>query len=84
MLFRSARIHKGDVPVLAEIAELRGLSGHADARELLRWLAGVQEPPRQVFLTHGEEDAALALGAIITQERGFPTHVPAHGETVDL
>ena len=29
---RSVRIHKGEVPVLAEVAELRGLSGHADAR----------------------------------------------------
>ena len=81
---RFVRIHKGDVPVLAEVAELRGLSGHADARELLRWLAGVQAPPRRVFLTHGEEDAARALGARIAQERGFATHVPGHGESVEL
>lgn len=81
---RFVRIHKGDVPVLAEVAELRGLSGHADARELLRWLAGVEAPPRRVFLTHGEEDAALALGARIAQERGFATHVPGHGESVEL
>ena len=81
---RSVRIHKGDIPVLAEIAELRGLSGHADAREMLRWLAGVEAPPRRVFLTHGEEEAALALGALIAKERGFPTHVPAHGESVEL
>ena len=81
---RFVRIHKGDVPVMAEIAELRGLSGHADAREMLRWRAGVEAPPRRVFLTHGEEEAALALGALIAKERGFPTHVPAHGESVDL
>jgi metallo-beta-lactamase family protein len=81
---RSVRIHKGDVPVLAEVAELRGLSGHADARELLRWMAGVQAPPRRVFLTHGEEEAALALAARIAKERGFATHVPAHGESVEL
>jgi len=70
--------------VLAEVAELRGLSGHADARELMRWLAGVQTPPQRVFLTHGEEDAALALGARIAKERGFATHVPGHGESVEL
>jgi metallo-beta-lactamase family protein len=81
---RFVRIHKGDVPVLAEIAELRGLSGHADARELLRWLAGVDKPPRRVFLTHGEEEAALALGAILAKERGFQTHVPGQGESVEL
>jgi metallo-beta-lactamase family protein len=81
---RFARIHKGDVPVLAEIAELRGLSGHADARELLRWLGAVAAAPKRIFLTHGEEEAALALGAIIGKERGFPTHVPEQGERVEL
>ena len=81
---RFVRIHKGDVPVLAEVAELRGLSGHADAGELMRWMAGVETKPRRVFLTHGEEEAALALGARIAKERGFATHVPDHGESVDL
>ena len=28
---RFVRIHKGEVPVLAEVASLKGLSGHADA-----------------------------------------------------
>lgn len=78
------RIHKGEVRVLAEIAELRGLSGHADASELLRWLADVRTPPRQILLTHGEEEAALSLAARITRERGFTTHVPQMGETLSL
>jgi metallo-beta-lactamase family protein len=78
------RIHKGEVPVLAEIRDLKGLSGHADAAELLRWLGGVQTPPRGVFVTHGEEDAAQALAARITRERGFAAHVPSLGETVEL
>lgn len=78
------RIHKGDVPVLAEIAELRGMSGHADAGELLRWLAEVKQPPQRVFLTHGEEEAALPLAARIAKERGFATHVPGMGETAAL
>lgn len=78
------RIHKGQVPVLAEVRDLKGMSGHADAREILRWLSGVRNAPRGVFLTHGEEDAALALAARIARERGFPTHVPELGESVPL
>jgi metallo-beta-lactamase family protein len=81
---RAVRIHKGDVPVLAEVTSLKGLSGHADAGEILRWLSGVQKPPRRIFLTHGEDDAALALAARITRERGFATHVPTLGEAVEL
>jgi metallo-beta-lactamase family protein len=78
------RIHKGEVPVLAEIRDLKGLSGHADAGEMMRWLAGVRRPPRKVFVTHGEEDAARALAARIERERGFASFVPGLGETVEL
>jgi metallo-beta-lactamase family protein len=81
---RSVRIHKAEVPVRAEVANLKGLSGHADAREMVRWLSAVDMPPRRVFLTHGEELAALALGALLQKERGFPTHVPSPDETVEL
>jgi metallo-beta-lactamase family protein len=81
---RVVRIHKQEVPVLAEVTDLKGMSGHADAGEILRGLSGVTSPPRRVFLTHGEEDAALALAARITRDRGFPTSVPELGETVEL
>lgn len=81
---RFVRIHKSEVPVLAEVANLKGLSGHGDAKEMLRWLSEVTPAPRRVFLTHGEADAAEALAAKITNERGFPTHVPSLGETVEI
>jgi len=37
-----------------------------------------------VFVTHGEEEAALALAARIVRERGFDARVPALGESVAL
>jgi len=77
------RIHKGDVPVRAEISVLKGLSGHADSREILRWLEGVQRP-KAIFLTHGEEDAAVALREKLVRERGFEVQVPKMGERVAL
>lgn len=80
----TVRIHKTEVPVLAEVTDLKGLSGHADAGELMRWMSAVKTPPRTVFVTHGEEDAALALAARINNERGFKTHVPTHVERVTL
>jgi metallo-beta-lactamase family protein len=78
------RIHKGEVKVLAEIRDLKGLSGHADAGELLRWLSGVRGTPRTVFVTHGEAEAAQALAARIARERGFAARVPAMGESFEL
>jgi len=81
---KSVRIHKGDVPVMAEIANLKGLSGHADSGELMRWLSDGQPPPKRIFLTHGEEEAAAALAARIEKTRGCATHVPEIGETAEL
>jgi len=80
----SVRIHKSPVSVLAEVRSLKGLSGHADAEGLMRWLSGISRPPRAVFVTHGEEDAAEALAARIERGRGFRTHVPGPGESVEL
>jgi metallo-beta-lactamase family protein len=80
----TVRIHKGAVAVLAEVRDLKGLSGHADAGEMMRWLSGVRSAPRGVFVTHGEAEAAQALAARIARERGFEAFVPAHGEAFDL
>ena len=68
----------------AEVTDLKGLSGHADVNELMRWMSEVPTPPRPVFVPHGEEDAALALCARIAEERGFATHAPRHVERVML
>jgi metallo-beta-lactamase family protein len=81
---KSVRIHKGEVPVLAQVTSLKGMSGHGDAGEMVRWLSEIKKAPRQVFLTHGEADAALALAARIKEERGFSTYVPSLGEEVEL
>jgi metallo-beta-lactamase family protein len=81
---RSVRIHKGEVSVLAEVTSLKGMSGHADAGEMLHWLSAIARPPRGVFVTHGEKDAAEALAARVTRERGFLARAPEHGEQVEL
>jgi metallo-beta-lactamase family protein len=78
------RIHKSPVRVLAEVRSLKGLSGHADADGLLRWLSALERPPKTVYVTHGEKEAALALAARIERERGYRAHVPSPGERVEL
>jgi len=81
---KEVRIHKGKVPVLADVRVLRALSGHADSQELMRWLEGARRPPMMVFVTHGEEDAALTLADRIAREGGFRTRVPEPGEIWEL
>jgi metallo-beta-lactamase family protein len=77
------RIHKGEVPVLAEIRDLKGLSARWRG-EMMRWLSGVRRAPRAIFVTHGEAEAATTLASRVARERGFEARVPAHGESFDL
>ena len=56
------------IPVRAEIASLPQLSAHADANEIMRWLAGFEEPPRRLFIVHGEPGASEALRTRVERE----------------
>ncbi len=72
------------VPVHARIERIDGMSSHADAGEIVRWLRTFPRAPRMTYLVHGEIVAQDALKVRITKELGWPVHVPAHGEKVDV
>lgn len=77
------RIHGQDVPVLAAIDSISGLSGHADRGELLRWLEPLPDP-KQVFVTHGEPNSTKAFAERLQQERGWNTFIPKLGDRCEL
>jgi len=81
---QSVRIFGEDVPVRAHVETIHGLSAHADADGLLRWLRTAARRPRRVFVVHGEPPAARALAARIGRELGWSATVPALGETFEL
>ena len=81
---REVRIHGRYWPVNVNIERIDGFSAHADHAGLLRWLSHFQQPPNSLYLTHGEESAALALADEITAEKGWNVHVPEYRETVEL
>jgi metallo-beta-lactamase family protein len=80
----SVRIHGQDVPVRAQVAMLDDLSAHADANEILAWLAHFERAPKQTFITHGEPAAADALRQRIERELRWECHLPYYLETVNL
>jgi metallo-beta-lactamase family protein len=69
------RMHGMDVPVRARFISVEGLSAHADANELLQWVQSGPTRPRNIFLTHGEPEAASALSQKIAQ-LGLPVTIP--------
>ncbi len=78
------KIHGRKVPVKAEMAQMHGMSAHADQSELLDWVESSPEKPRRVFLVHGEAEQAEALRKAIEDRAGFRTDVALDGRTVVL
>ena len=77
----SVRIHGKDVSVSAEVVQLQSASAHADAPQLMDWLRTLPESPGQVYVVHGEINAADALRQRIEHGLGWRVLVPEHGAT---
>jgi metallo-beta-lactamase family protein len=81
---RDVRIHGDMLRVKARVAQIYGFSGHADRTGLLKWLGNLRQPPRQVFLAHGEEEAAEDLATHIRDVMKWPVSVPEYQSVVEL
>lgn len=77
---KSLRIHHQEIPVEAEIFSIDSLSAHADPDDIIGWLKHLKKPPLQIFLNHGEKEAAEALAYRIFQEFGFKITIPEMGQ----
>lgn len=72
------------LPVTCRVTKIGGFSAHADWKEVLRWLEGMEGAPVRTFLTHGELQASTAMAEHIKERFGWNVSVPQYGETVDL
>lgn len=81
---RTIRIHGQDVPVRASVVQVHGLSAHADWQELQSWLAAARLAPRQVFVTHGEPEAAASFRERLSEAFGWNAVVPEDGSAWTL
>ncbi|VTU44619.1 MBL fold metallo-hydrolase [Variovorax sp. RA8] len=81
---RRLRIHGEDVTINAEVVSLPGMSAHADAEQLVQWLATAPQPPRGIYLNHGEPGPADALRQRIERELGWLATVPRLGQSVEV
>ena len=81
---RHVKIFGQHVPVHAKIEKLDGLSSHADAAEIIRWLRTFPRAPKMTYLVHGEILAQDALRLRIEKELGWRVEVPLHGQKVDV
>jgi len=78
------RIHGLFRSVRARVEQIQGASGHADRRGLMQWLGHFREPPRRVFVTHGEPRASESFAEGVRREFGWDVVVPEYRETAQL
>jgi metallo-beta-lactamase family protein len=78
------KVYGDYVPVRAEIGVVDNLSSHADYQETLDWLQGFERPPKEVFITHGEPEAADALRLRVEERFGWRVRVPEYRDVVEL
>ena len=81
---KTLRMYGEDLPVAAEVVNLRQFSAHAGKSELMRWLTGLPAPPRQTYLVHGEPAASAALKSTIESSFRWRVLLPTYLQTVDL
>jgi metallo-beta-lactamase family protein len=81
---KAVKIHGMMVPVAARIEKLDSMSAHADSGEIVRWLRTFATPPAATYLVHGEPAPQDTLKATIEKTLGWTTHIPQHGEKVEV
>jgi len=70
------------IPVQAEVATIRGFSGHADRDQLLEVAAGGADSLEQVFVAMGEERLSVFLTQRIHDYLALPAVVPEENQEI--
>ena len=80
---KSVKLFGEEIAVNAEIATLKGTSGHADKDGLLNWLGGFRQKPQMVFVNHGDDDQCQAFRNCL-EDMGYHAEAPYSGTEYDL
>ena len=78
------KIHGKYYGVKANVAEILGLSAHADQAELMDWIRKYHHAPKQIMLVHGEPSAQEALRVKIQAELQIPVKIMKRNQDVLL
>ena len=70
--------------VKASIRRIDGFSAHADQSELLKWLSGFRTQPKQMFVVHGEQEAAELFAGLVQKNYDWNVSVPQYLDKVTL
>ena len=81
---KKVRILGQEYPVKAKVVKINGFSAHADKDELLKWLEKLKNPPKRIFVVHGEAKSAKAFGDYLRKKTGWQVTVPEYQDEIIL
>lgn len=64
------------IDVRCEVAELHGISGHADQDGLVKWLTSFKKEPKLAFIVHGDKEVAPWFAQFVSRELGIKAYAP--------
>ena len=73
-----------EIAVNARVEYIEGFSGHADQTWLLNFVNSFTNPPKHIFLVHGEPEGQEELKNKIESECKISVTIPGFGESYEL
>lgn len=81
---KEVRLFGETIEVCARIENLPGISGHADKDKLTEWAAAFKNPPKRVFIVHGDDKVCDEFAAHLHDTLGYDAVAPYSGDVYDL
>lgn len=70
------KLHGRYYEVKAKVEHIKTMSSHADQKELLSWMSGINQKPEKIFIVHGEPQSSDALRVKIRDTYGWDSTLP--------
>ena len=81
---KKVKIFGEEIAVNARIEYIEGYSGHADQEWLLNFVYSFHNPPKHIFLVHGEEEGQEVLKQKIEETAKISVTIPNYAEQYEL
>ena len=81
---KKVKIFGEEIAVNARIEYIEGYSGHADQEWLMNFVYSFTNPPKHIFLVHGEPEGQMVLKQKLEENTEIPITIPEFGESYEL
>ena len=81
---KKVKIFGEEIAVNARVEYIEGYSGHADQEWLMNFVYSFTNPPKHIFLVHGEPEGQIELSKKLEENTQIPITIPDFGETYEL